>query len=181
MTDTTTRTDEAHVQLGRDLVAAAYLEGDFVLSSGQRSRYYFDKYLFETKPDILRRLAAELAALVPPGTDRICGTELGAVALAAALSLETSLPFVIARKGAKEYSTERLIEGILTPGDRVIVVEDIITSGTQAIRAAERVVAAGGEVLGILAVVDREEGGPAAIAAAGFSLTTLFDRTSLGV
>jgi len=180
MTDTT-QVDEARARLGRDLVAAAYLEGDFVLSSGQHSRYYFDKYLFETKPDILRRLATALAALVPPGAQRICGTELGAVALAAALSLETNLPFVIARKGAKEYSTEKLIEGNLEPGDRVIVVEDIITSGTQAIRAAERVVAAGAEVLGILAVVDREEGGPAAIAAAGFALTTLFDRTSLGV
>jgi len=106
-------------ELARDVVGAAYLRGDFVLSSGARSNYYFDKYLFETKPGILRRIASFLADLVPPQTDRIAGTELGAVALATALSLETGLPFVIARKGTKAYSTARLVEGELYPDERV--------------------------------------------------------------
>lgn len=168
-------------ELGRDLVSAAYLEGDFVLSSGARSRYYFDKYLFETKPDILRRLAHFLAELVPPDTDRLAGPELGAVALATAVSLETGLPFVIVKKEAKDYATTRLIEGELQAGERVVVVEDILTTGAQAIRAAQQVALAGADVRLILGVVDREQGGPANIAAAGFEARALFRRTDLGV
>lgn len=168
-------------ELARDVVGAAYLRGDFVLSSGARSQYYFDKYLFETKPGILRRLASFLAELVPPNVDRIAGTELGAVALATALSLETGLPFVIARKGSKAYSTARLVEGELYPGERVVVVEDVISTGAQAIRAAERIVDLGASVVGILAVIDREQGGPEAISAAGFTLTTLFTRSGVGL
>jgi len=172
---------ETRTALARDLVAASYLEGDFLLSSGQRSRFYFDKYLFETKPDLLRRVATELAALVPPGVDRLCGPELGGVALATALSLETGLPFVISRKGSKGYSTEKGVEGDLHPGDRVLVVEDVITTGTQAIRAAQQMLEAGASVDGILAVIDRSQGGTEAIAAAGFRFTALFDRAALGV
>jgi orotate phosphoribosyltransferase len=168
-------------ELARDVVGAAYLRGDFVLSSGARSSYYFDKYLFETKPGILRRLASFMAEMVPPQTDRIAGTELGAVALATALSLETGLPFVIARKGTKGYSTEQLVEGEIYPGDRVVVVEDVISTGAQWIRAADRLVEVGAHVLGILAVIDREQGGPEAISAAGYTLTTLFRRGQLGL
>jgi orotate phosphoribosyltransferase len=168
-------------ELGRDIVAAAYLQGDFVLSSGERSNYYFDKYLFETRPHILRRVAAFLAELVPPETDRIAGPELGAVALATALSLETGLPFVIARKSAKEYSTSRLVEGELNAGERVVVVEDVITTGAQAIQAARALDAAGAIVLRILGVIDREQGGADRIAAGGYSFTPLFRRTDLGV
>jgi orotate phosphoribosyltransferase len=167
--------------LGRELVKAAYLEGDFTLSSGAKSRYYFDKYLFETKPDILRRVAQLLAEMVPPGTDRLAGPELGAVALAAAVSLESGLPFVIVKKEVKEYATTRLVEGELIPGDRVVVVEDVLTTGAQAIRAARQVICAGGRVQTILVVVDRQEGGPENAAAAGFQLRSLFTREELGV
>lgn len=173
--------ERRRTELARDVVSAAYLRGDFVLSSGARSSYYFDKYLFETKPGILRRLASFLAELVPAQTDRIAGTELGAVALATALSLETGLPFVIARKGAKGYSTARLIEGEAYPGDRIIVVEDVISTGAQAIRAADRIVEVGAQVAGILAVIDREQGGPEAISAAGYTLTSLFTLSELGL
>lgn len=167
--------------LGRAIVAVAYLEGDFVLSSGRRSRYYLDKYLFETRPELLRGIARELAALLPAGVVRIAGPELGAVALAAALSLETNLPFVIARRESKGYSTSKAIEGQLAAGDRVVVVEDVITTGAQAIRAAERLRAAGAEVVAILGVIDREEGGREAIEAAGFAFTPLFTKASLGI
>jgi orotate phosphoribosyltransferase len=166
-------------ELARDVAGAAYLRGDFVLSSGARSNYYFDKYLFETKPGVLRRVASFLAELVPPNTDRIAGTELGAVALATALSLETGLPFVIARKGTKGYSTSKLVEGEIYPNERIVVVEDVISTGTQAIRAADRVVQTGAQVVGILAVIDREQGGPDAISAAGYTLLTLFSRSQL--
>jgi orotate phosphoribosyltransferase len=167
--------------LGRELLDAALLRGDFVLSSGARSDYYLDKYRFETKPALLRNLAAGLARLIPPETDRLAGTELGAVALAAALSLETDLPFIIVRKASKEYSTSNLIEGVLEAGDRVLIIEDVITTGAQSIKAADRVAEAGGRVLGILAVVDREEGGRARISEAGYTYEALFTRSELGI
>ncbi|MDO8484405.1 MAG: orotate phosphoribosyltransferase [Candidatus Limnocylindrales bacterium] len=179
LTDPPQRPD--HAALGRELLDASLLRGDFVLSSGARSDYYLDKYRFETKPSLLRNLAAGLARLVPPETDRLAGTELGAVALAAALSLATNLPFIIVRKFSKEYSTSNLIEGELAAGDRVLVIEDVITTGAQSIKAADRVVEAGGRVLGILAVVDREEGGQARITEAGYGYTALFTRSELGI
>ncbi len=168
-------------ELGRDIVGAAYLRGDFVLSSGQRSHYYFDKYLFETKPSVLRRIASFLAELVPPQTDRIAGTELGAVALATALSLEIGLPFVIVRKQPKGYSTSRSVEGELYPGEKLVVVEDVVSTGAQSIRAANQVVQTGAQVLSILAVVDREQGGPQGIAAAGYQFKALYRRSELGL
>jgi len=170
-----------HAALGRELLDASLLRGDFVLSSGARSDYYLDKYRFETKPALLRNLALALARLVPAETDRLAGTELGAVALAAALSLETNLPFIIVRKVSKEYSTSNLIEGVLEAGDRVLIVEDVITTGAQSIKAADRVAEAGGRVLGILAVVDREEGGRARIGEAGYTYDALFTRSGLGI
>jgi orotate phosphoribosyltransferase len=168
-------------QIKQELLDAALLRGDFVLSSGARSDYYLDKYRFETRPALLRSLAQRLAELVPKGVERLAGTELGAVALATAVSLETGLPFVIVRKIEKEYSTAKLIEGELLPGETVLVLEDIITTGAQSIKAADRVVAAGGVVAGILAVVDRQEGGEAKIAEAGYTLTSLFTRSDLGI
>ena len=173
--------DERRQELGRDLVSAAYLRGDFVLSSGMRSSFYFDKYLFETKPGILRRVSNLLAEEIPPGIDRIAGTELGAVALAVALSLEMGLPFVIARKAPKGYSTSRAVEGELYPGERVVVVEDVISTGAQAILAANRLKEAGGEVVKVVAVIDREQGGLQAIAAAGYECTALFSLSELGL
>lgn len=173
--------DERRQELGRDLVSAAYLRGDFVLSSGMRSSFYFDKYLFETKPGILRRVSNLLAEEIPPGIDRIAGTELGAVALAVALSLEMGLPFVIARKAPKGYSTSRAVEGELYPGERVVVVEDVISTGAQAILAANRLKEAGGAVVKVVAVIDREQGGLQAIAAAGYECTALFSLSELGL
>jgi orotate phosphoribosyltransferase len=168
-------------ELGRALVAAAYLEGDFVLSSGQRSRYYLDKYLFSTEPRLLGAIARHLAPLVPLGTQRLAGVELGGVPLVTALSLESGLPFVIVRKGQKEHGTARRIEGVLKPGERVTLVEDIWTTARQAVAAAGVLREAGAEVAAILAVVDREQGGPEAIRQAGFEPRPLFTRTELGI
>lgn len=168
-------------ELARDLVCAAYCRGDYVLSSGTRSSDYFDKYLFETKPTILRRISAMLAERVPPQVDRIAGPELGAVALVAALSLETGIPFVVLRKAAKGYGGERMVEGELHAGERVLVLEDVVTTGAQAISGARKVQATGASVVGILAVLDREEGGALQIGAAGFAFDALFTRRELGL
>lgn len=170
---------QRRLELGRDIVAAAYLRGDFVLSSGTRSRYYFDKYLFETKPTVLRRLVSLLAERLPRHVDRLAGPELGSVALTAALSLESGLPFLIVRKQPKAYGTAVPIEGEYHPGERVLVVEDVVSTGGEALAAVEKLRAAGIEVASVLAVIDREQGGAAALAATGLSLDALFTLTEL--
>lgn len=167
--------------LGRDVVAVAYLKGRFVLRSGAISDYYFDKYRLTTRPALLRRVARALAGMVPTGVDRIAGPELGAVPLATAVSMQIDVPSVFVRKSAKEYGTGASFEGEIAPGERVVVVEDVLTTGSEAIRSATALREFGAEVVTILAVVDREEGAAANIAAAGFSYRPLFTRTSLGL
>ncbi|RMF85801.1 MAG: orotate phosphoribosyltransferase [Planctomycetota bacterium] len=161
---------------------AALLEGDFTLRSGRKSRYYFDKYLFETQPRLLRGVAQRLARYVDPHIDRIAGPELGGVALATAVALETDRPFVIVRNSKKaDYGTGKLIEGRLEAGERVMLVEDVVTSGGQAIEAARALATAGAEVRRVVAVLDRQEGGVEAIRAAGFACESLFTSADLGV
>lgn len=165
---------ERRAELGRDIMAAAYLRGDFVLSSGAQSNYYFDKYLFVTRPTVLRRLARLLGARVSPNADRLAGPELGAVALAAVTSLETGLPFVLVRKSPRRPGTATEIEGELHVGERVVILEDIVSTGEEALCTVTKLRSAGAEVIGVLAVVDREHGGSDAITAAGISFEALF-------
>ena len=136
---------------------AALLEGDFVLSSGKRSAFYLDKYLFSTEPELLRDVAAALCERLPEGVERLAGVELGAVPLVVATALASGLPYVIVRKSAKEHGTGRGIEGNLEPGERVALIEDVVTTGTQAVRAARTLAEAGVEVVTIVAVLDRRD------------------------
>jgi orotate phosphoribosyltransferase len=169
-------------ELARLLKETALLEGDFTLRSGRKSKYYLDKYLFETQPTLLRELAARFARFVTADVDRIAGAELGAVALAAATSLETGKPFVIVRNAKKAgYGTGKLIEGRLEPGERVLLVEDVCTSGGQAIEACKTLADAGAEVAGLVVTIDREEGGRQAVEQAGYRCEALFTTSDLGV
>lgn len=168
-------------RLAHDLVAVAWLEGDFVLSSGRRSNHYFDKFLFETQPGILRRVSTQLAHLVPSGTQRLAAPELGAVLLGGAVSLELDLPLVIVRKQAKAHGTARDFEGVLEPGDRVTVIEDVVTTGGESIRGIEKIQAAGAAVIGLVAVLDREEGGAENLRGLGVPFTPLFRKSDLPI
>jgi orotate phosphoribosyltransferase len=164
-------------ELAALLKERAYLEGDFVLRSGRRSKYYLDKYRFETHPDLLRALGERIAARaadVGESPDLLAGPELGAVALAAAASLAGGVPFLIVRKDAKEYGTANRIEGVFEPGQRVCLVEDVVTTGGAAVSAIEALRAAGLEVRAAVCVVDREEGGVDALARAAVRLHPLF-------
>ena len=155
----------------------AYLEGDFVLRSGKRSRYYLDKYRFETRPDILAALGDRLAAgvrEVAPAATRIAGPELGAIALAAAASLASGLPFLLVRKEAKGYGTENRLEGAFEPGEEVCLVEDVVTSGGAAADAIGALREAGLECRAAICVVDLEEGGADALARKAVRLHPLF-------
>ena len=166
-------------ELGRDLVAASYLKGDFVLRSGKRSNRYFDKFLFETDPALLRRLGRHLAALVPPETQRLAAPELGAVLLGGAVSMETGLPLVLVRKEPKGYGTSKQIEGVLKPAERITVIEDVVTTGGDSLRSAQVLRDAGVEVIHLVVVLDRGEGGEENIRRAGIPYSPLFRITDL--
>ena len=169
-------------ELGRALREAAYLEGDFVLRSGRRSRYYLDKYRFETRPDLLGPLGEALATAVrehEPAAVRLAGPELGAVALAAAASLAGVLPFLIVRKEAKGYGTSNRLEGVYEQGECVCLVEDVVTSGGAAIEAVEALREAGLRVSNAICVVDREEGGVDELARHAVRLRPLFRASEL--
>jgi orotate phosphoribosyltransferase len=173
--------------LGRLLKDTAYLEGDFVLRSGKRSNYYLDKYLFETDPEVLRGIVHHMAMMIrnqlATGEEyqRLAAPELGGVVLGAGLSLELGLPLVLVRKLSKDYGTGKRIEGRYLQGEKVALVEDIVTSGGAAISAAEALREAGLLVEDLFCVVDREEGGAAAAATAGLLLRPLFTSSGLGI
>jgi orotate phosphoribosyltransferase len=160
----------------------ALLEGDFVLRSGRRSSYYLDKYRFETRPDLLKELGERIATRVresSPDARRLAGPELGAVALAASASLAGSLPFLIVRKEAKGYGTERRIEGEFEAGEEVCLVEDVVTSGGAAEQAVEALREAGLVCRTAVCVVDREEGGADALARKAVRLVPIFTASDI--
>jgi orotate phosphoribosyltransferase len=169
-------------ELGRRLVEAALLEGDFVLRSGRRSRYYLDKYRFETDPELLRALGERLALRsreVEPDAVRLAGPALGAVALAASASMASGLPFIIVRGETKEYGTGNRIEGRFETGELVCLVEDVVTSGGALAETVAAVREAGLVVRIALTVVDREEGGTDALARLGVRLHALYRASDL--
>jgi orotate phosphoribosyltransferase len=161
-------------ELGRDLVKTSYLKGDFVLRSGKHSNRYFDKFLFETDPALLRRLGKQLGALVPKETQRLAAPELGAVLLGGVVSMETGLPLVLVRKEPKGYGTSKQIEGRFEIGDRVTVIEDVVTTGGDSLRSAQVLRDAGVEVIHLVVVLDRGEGGEDNIRNAGIPYSPLF-------
>jgi orotate phosphoribosyltransferase len=172
-----------HAALAKRVKEVALLEGDFTLRSGKKSKFYFDKYLFETQPDILEALGQEIARRCPPGTTRIAGPELGAVALAAAASLASKLPFFIVRNAKKDYGTSKTIEGKLEAGDKVVLVEDIVTTGGQVIEAIKNIREAGATVVKVIVALDRLEGGKDNIlqAAPDVAYEPILTKTDMGM
>ncbi|MHC4441186.1 MAG: orotate phosphoribosyltransferase [Planctomycetota bacterium] len=168
-------------QLFEAVKSVALLHGDFTLRSGRKSKYYLDKYLFEADPDILRELGRRFAEHITPSTTRIAGAELGGVALAAATSMASGIPFVIIRNAKKGYGTQKMYEGKLEKGDRILLVEDVATTGGQVVEAAKTIAEAGGTVDKIVAVINREEGARENIEAAGFNFDALMTKTDLGI
>ena len=166
--------------LARRIFDASHLTGTFTLRSGAVSNEYFDKYLFEADPDLLRAIAEALAPMVPYATEALAGLELGGVPLAVMLSQVTEIPTLFVRKEAKNYGTCRLAEGGELDGRRITVVEDVVTSGGQVVTSCGDLRARGGVVEHALCVIDREAGGVDALAAIDVTLHPLFTMTELG-
>ncbi len=137
------------------MLSASELRGDFVLSSGKRSSVYFDKFRFLTDPELLRDIARAVAARLPPGVRMLGVPEGAAMLLVAAVALETGLPITVVRKEPKPYGTGAQVEGILEPGARVALLEDVSTTGRQVGRAAEALEAAGAQIAVIVLAIDR--------------------------
>ena len=151
--------------------------GKFILTSGKESSYYIDIKAASTRPRILRRIAEEMARHVD-GT-RIAGMELGAVPIAAAVALQTDLPFCILRKKPREHGTGSQIEGEVKPGETVTVVEDVATTGGSIVQSVKLLRAAGAVVKRAIVVVDREEGAGEALKAENVELVALVKRSRL--
>ncbi|MDQ4108906.1 MAG: orotate phosphoribosyltransferase [Actinomycetota bacterium] len=116
---------------------------------------YFDKFRFLTEPGLLREVAKAVAALLPPGVTMLGAPEGAAMLLVAAVALETGLPVAVVRKQPKEYGTKAQVEGIVEPGGRVALIEDVSTTGQQLQRAAETLERAGAEIAAIVLAIDR--------------------------
>lgn len=140
------------------ILTTSLIYGDFLLSSGKRSHYYVDKYKFLCDPTLLREVARALLAKTPPETERIAGVEGGAGLLVTAMSLESSIPSLIVRKGRKGYGTDNWVEGTWEPGMKVTLVEDVVTTGAQMAAAAQALAAGGFQVIKLLSVVNRSGG-----------------------
>lgn len=164
-------------ELATHIYNACHLKGDFLLRSGQRSNEYFDKYRFESQPDILRNIAIQLKPLIPEGTEVLAALEMGGIPIGTALSLETGLPCAFIRKEAKEYGTCQFAEGVDLQNKKICIIEDVVTSGGQVLLSAADLRKIGARTENVICVINRG-GEPAEekLKAAGLKLTALFHR-----
>ena len=161
-------------ELARRIKAVCYLTGEFKLRSGKTSPTYWDKYRFESDPEILGEIAGHLEGLLPTQFDALAGLELGGVPIATALSLRTGRPCLFVRKEAKEYGTCNLVEGGLRTGLELVAVEDVVTTAGQLRESICQIRELGFQVETALCVIDREQGGRESLQEIGCDLRSLF-------
>ena len=169
----------AHQDLARRVRDCCRLTGSFVLRSGRTTDEYFDKYQFEADPALLNEIAGAMAPLIPPGTDVLAGLEMGGIPVVTALAQRSGLPCAFVRKEAKRYGTARLAEGAEVAGRQVLIIEDVVTSGGQIVISAGQLRELGASIGDALCVIDRQEGGAAALAGDQIRLHALLTREAL--
>jgi orotate phosphoribosyltransferase len=165
--------------LAKRIYDTAHITGEFTLRSGAKSNEYFDKYLFEADPELLKHIAAAMVKLVPPNIDALAGLEMGGIPIATMLSQLTGLPVLFVRKKAKEYGTCKIAEGGQVRGRKLLIVEDVVTSGGAILDAAKALREEGALLGPVVCVIDRESGGPAKLAKEDLILTPLFTMSEL--
>lgn len=166
-------------QLAAAIYKKSYITGKFLLRSGVIANEYFDKYLFESDPVLLKEIALAMQHLIPNDIDGLAGLELGGIPLVTMLSQLTDLPALFVRKEAKQYGTCKLAEGGEIKNKKLLIVEDVVTSGGQIILSSQDLQALGGIVKGAICVIDREQGGLAKLQAKGIELKSLFKMSTL--
>ncbi len=152
--------------------------GDFTLTSGRKSPYYIDIKKAVTKPETLNLVAKHMLPHVE-GYAKLAGVELGAIPLVVALALRASLPYVMIRKGERAHGTMKALEGDLEPGDRVVLVEDVTTTGGSVERAVRALRDAGALVDRVVCIVDRGEGAEDRLGNLGVRLIPLLTSEDL--
>ena len=168
-------------EIAQRIAELSVLHGNFTLRSGRTSTWYIDKYRFSTDPEILLELGRMFAERLPDGTQRLAGAELGGIPLVTTTSMAAGLPCLFVRNQKKEYGTAKRFEGELLEGDRVTLLEDVATTGGQVLEAARDLEAAGADIAGIIATVDRMEGARENIESAGYWFDSLFTVRELGI
>lgn len=163
--------------LAKKIFDISHLTGNFLLRSGQTSTEYFDKYRFESAPEILSEISNHLAPLIPSNTEILASLEMGGIPIGTALSLKTGIPSAFVRKKAKDYGTLKISEGASLQGKRVCIIEDVITTGGQVLLSAEDLKKEGAIVEHVLCVILR--GSTAKLEEAGLKVTALFTMEEL--
>lgn len=174
-----TSTGKSRRALASEVFSCCHLAGDFTLRSGRSADRYFDRYQFESDPELLKSLAEEMAPLVPDDVDLLADLEMGGIPVVTALSAATGIPAVFVRKVTKAHGTARLVEGPPVNGRRLLIVEDVVTSGGQIRLSGADLRQLGATLVGALCVVDREEGGSEALAEDGIALQSLLLASEL--
>lgn len=160
--------------LGKKIFEISYFTGQFKLRSGKISNEYFDKYQCESDPEILALIADYMIQLLPQDYDILAGLETGGIPIATAIALKVKKPVVFVRKKAKEYGTSKLAEGIDIKGKKIVVIEDVVTSGGQVIESIQQLKQLGGIVIKAICVIDREEGGAENLQKIGVHFASLY-------
>jgi len=169
----------ADLDLARDIDAHCRLTGTFTLRSGQVASEYFDKYLFETDPDLLARVAAAMVPLLPESTDLLGGLEMGGIPIVTVLSAQSRLPALFVRKQAKTYGTCKLAEGPDVSGRHVTLVEDVITTGGAVRNATLALREAGATVDAVVCAIDRSPGDDNPLADVGLEIRSVLTKADL--
>jgi orotate phosphoribosyltransferase len=166
-------------RLASDVDARCRLHGTFVLRSGQMTDEYFDKYLFEADPRLLRRVVERMVPLIPTDAQLLGGLELGGIPIATMLSQLTGLRALYVRKQAKEYGTRKLAEGDDPAGRNVVLVEDVITTGGAVVDAAAALRDLGATVSTVVCVIDRSAPGGNVLADHGIGMRSVLMKADL--
>lgn len=164
--------------LGRLVYDACHLTGSFTLRSGLVSQEYFDKYLFEGQPVLLRQVAEQMVTLLPE-CDVLAGMEMGGIPIVTVMSQLTGIPAVFVRKEAKPYGTCKVAEGGPIAGLRVVGIEDVVTTGGALVKGCLALRAAGASLDTVVCAIDREQGGTENLAVEGISLRAALERADL--
>jgi orotate phosphoribosyltransferase len=166
-------------ELARKIYQISHITSEFQLRSGRISNEYFDKYLFEGQPAVLHAIAEQMTILIPEGIEALAGLEMGGIPVVTMLSHVSGIPALFVRKKAKEYGTCRLAEGGQVTGRKLLIIEDVVTSGGQILLSAADLRKREAVVEDVLCVIDRESGGLEMLAREGLHLHSLFKMSEL--